>query len=236
MANSKNTRTTAKKRSGKRKAEHNRIIFLAALFTVICVIIVILLVSCDKTETKRSLYSLPDYVEEDYITVNEYSRPKIPLVQVNDIVIHYIGNPGTSAEANRNYFDGLSEQGADGTYASSNFIVGLDGEVIACVPIDEIAYASNSRNSDTISIEVCHPDETGKFNDRSYESLVKLTAWLLKNFELDSDRIIRHYDVTGKLCPLYYVENEDAWEQLKADVKAEYDALSAQESYITTED
>ena len=32
--------------------------------------------------------------------------------------------------------------------------------------------------------------------------------------------VIRHYDVTGKLCPLYYVEHEDAWAQFKADVKS----------------
>ena len=35
---------------------------------------------------------------------------------------------------------------------------------------------------------------------------------------LDTDDVIRHYDVTGKLCPLYYVEHEDAWEKLRADI------------------
>ena len=35
---------------------------------------------------------------------------------------------------------------------------------------------------------------------------------------LMTETVIRHYDVTGKLCPLYYVEHEDAWQQFKADV------------------
>ena len=74
-------------------------------------------------------------------------------------------------------------------------------------------------NSDTISIEVCHPDASGKFNDASYNSLVRLTAWLCDIGHLSSSDIIRHYDVTGKLCPLYYVEHEDAWNKLKKDVE-----------------
>ena len=49
------------------------------------------------------------------------------------------------------------------TEASSNFIVGLEGEIVQCVPTWEVAYASNNRNIDTVSIECCHPDESGKF-------------------------------------------------------------------------
>ena len=122
--------------------------------------------------------AVPDYVERDYIPVNEWSRPGTPLEDINAVVIHYVGNPGTTARANRNYFASLSS-GEEGTYASSHFVVGLEGEVIQCVPLTEIAYASNSRNEDTVSIEVCHPDEDGAFAPESYESVVKLTAWLL---------------------------------------------------------
>ena len=52
----------------------------------------------------------------------------------------------------------------------------------------------------------------------TYASLVRLTAYLCDRFSLDADDVIRHYDVTGKLCPLYYVEHEDAWETLRADI------------------
>ena len=98
-------------------------------------------------------------------------------------------------------------------------MVGLEGEVIQCVPLTEIAYASNSRNEDTVSIEVCHPDETGEFGPETYESVVRLTAWLCETFHLDPESdVIRHYDVTGKYCPRYYVENEDAWAALRSDV------------------
>lgn len=111
-------------------------------------------------------------------------------------------------------------------YASSHFIVGLEGEVIACVPLTEVAYASNSRNDDTVSIEVCHPDETGEFSPVTYDRAVELTAWLCKEFHLDPEEdVIRHYDVTGKLCPLYYVEHPEAWDAFLQDVAAAVEEL-----------
>ena len=89
-----------------------------------------------------------------------------------------------------------------------------------CVPLTEIAYCSNTANDYTVSIEVCHPDDTGKFNDATMESLEALAAWLCETFDLDPDAdVIRHYDVTGKICPKYYVENEDAWLAFRADVR-----------------
>lgn len=156
------------------------------------------------------------------LTPNPNSRPQIPLRRLNGIVIHYTANPGTGAMQNRNYFEGLKNGGAK---ASSHFIIGIDGEIVQCIPSSEIAYASNSRNDDTLSIECCHPDESGKFSEETYDSLVELTAWLCRYFDIDPDEVIRHYDVTGKLCPKYYVENEDAWEELLADIKEAYGAM-----------
>ena len=172
---------------------------------------------------------VPAYVEKDYLTVNEWSRPGEALKKIKGVVIHYVGNPGTTAQANRNYFESLSS-GSTATYASSHFIIGLEGEVIQCVPLTEIAYASNSRNGDTISIEVCHPDETGEYGPETYARVVELAAWLCREFRLDPEKdVIRHYDVSGKLCPLYYVEHQEAWERLLADVEAELEALEAAE-------
>ena len=159
------------------------------------------------------------YIDVELLTPNEYSRPQIPIESVNYIAIHYTANPGATAIANRNYFENLAN--THDTKVSSPFVVGLDGEVVQCIPTSEMSYATNSRNVDTISIECCHPDETGKFNDSTYDSVVKLTAWLCVQFGLTSENVIRHYDVTGKDCPKYYVENPDAWLQMKADIAAQ---------------
>ena len=174
---------------------------------------------------------VPGYVEKDYLTVNEWSRPGTELEEINGVVIHYVGNPGTTAHANRNYFESLSS-GKEGIYASSHFIVGLEGEVIQCVPLTEIAYASNTRNGDTVSVEVCHPDETGEFSPVTYDRTVELTAWLCRAFELDPETdVIRHYDVTGKECPRYYVEHPEAWDGFRADVAAEMERQDEMEKH-----
>ena len=155
---------------------------------------------------------MPEWVTPAYISYHTSARTGEKLAAVRGIVIHYVGNPGSTAQGNRDYFDSPT------TEVSAHFVVGLDGEILQCLPLAEKSAASNHRNSDTISIETCHPDETGKFTDVTYASLVRLTAYLCERFSLDTDDVIRHYDVTGKLCPLYYVEHEDAWEKLRADI------------------
>lgn len=163
------------------------------------------------TETLKAI-EIPNWIDKQIIRMHNTARTGTGLDGVKNIVIHYVGNPGTTAQNNRDYFDKPS------TEVSSHFLVGLDGEVIQCVPLWEKSAASNWRNSDTVSVEVCHPDESGKFSDVTYKSVVKLTAWLLKETGLDENAVIRHYDITEKLCPLYYVKNEGAWKQLKKDI------------------
>ena len=217
--------TVKKKRRGRAASSRNiRQLSLLILAAVAVLAIVLVFRSCLSANAPRTLpqqvqAEIPDWVEQRLLTPNEYSRPQIEVEEVNAIVIHYVGNPGTSAAANRSYFEGLAISGE--THASSNFVVGLEGEILQCVPVNEVAYCSSDRNSDTVSIEVCHPDEEGQFTDATMDSLVKLTAWLCSKFGLTADDVIRHYDVTGKECPLYYVRNPEAWEALKEAVAEE---------------
>lgn len=154
-----------------------------------------------------------DEIIVDLLPINEFSRPGTKLEKVNGIVIHYVGNPRTTAAQNRSYFGNLAQTGE--AYASSNYIIGLQGEIIQCVPNDEVAYASNERNWDTISIECCHATPVGDFNFSTYNSLVKLCAALCKTYGLNPETdVLRHYDVSGKECPIYYVKNPDEWYEL----------------------
>ncbi len=156
--------------------------------------------------------SVPDTVEKALLPIGS-ARSRQRLADIRGIVIHYVGNPGTTAMNNRNYF-----AKAD-TEVCSHFVVGLKGEVVQCLPLWERSAASNQRNRDTISIEVCHPDDSGKFREDTYASLVQLTAWLCRNADLTTEAVIRHYDVTGKECPRYYVRHPDAWKTFLADVQ-----------------
>ena len=170
-----------------------------------------------KRVEKAKELTLPDWVDVQIIEKHSTARTGMMLEDIKDVVIHYVGNPNTTAQNNRNYFNKFD------TGVSSHFVVGLKGEVIQCVPLYERSAASNERNKDTISIEVCHPDESGKFNEETYESVIELTAWILNEFSLDEKDIIRHYDITGKECPKYYVDNEDEWLNFKEDVKKSLD-------------
>lgn len=169
----------------------------------------------EEAETE-ALYVPRPKIDEQLLTVNEFSRPGTKTDGIEYIVIHYLANPKTTAQENHDYFESLKDLGT--TYMSANYVIGLEGEIIQCVPDDEIAYASNEMNCRSISIENCHKDTTGKLNEETYESLVKLTAYLTEKYHLDREHIIRHYDVTGKECPKYYVENEDKWEEFRDDV------------------
>ena len=159
---------------------------------------------------------VPPEIKEDYLEINEYSRPGTELKKVKSIFVHYTANAGTTAEQNRSYFENLAQ--THERSASAHFIIGYDGELLQCIPLDEEAYAVKSRNEDSISIECCYLSEDGPFTPQTYDTLIHTLAWLIDQYNLSTDDILRHYDCGGKLCPLYYAEHEDAWEQLRQDV------------------
>lgn len=191
-------------------------------------------------------------ITKELLTPNKYSRPQIHLKSVKKIAVHYIGSAGSTAKNNRDYFEGLKDQipdktgkyclNKDGTYmlykgqridlrwVSSHFIIGLSGEVVQCLPLDEWSYCTNQANGYSISIECCHPDATGKFTAATEKSLAELCAYLCEQFKLDPMKdIIRHYDVTGKQCPLYWSPTKYV---TKATADARFNAFKQRAAYI----
>jgi N-acetylmuramoyl-L-alanine amidase len=166
-------------------------------------------------------------IDKQILTKNKYSRPAGLLKSVKGVVIHWVGNPGSSAQANRNYFEGLKDQipPHDSRYASAHYIIGLTGEIIQCIPDSEIAYhvgadqytnqalrrLSTYPNNCTIGIELCHPEADGKFTEKTLDSCRELAGELLMRFGLTPIDLWRHYDITEKICPKYFTEHEDAW-------------------------
>ena len=216
----KKRKLTARQRQQRmRKIQKAGVFVLASVFAILVgVKFVVPLFASDeyKENNGEAINAFQPDIDVELLTVNPYSRPGTETNKITGIVVHYTANPGSTAMDNRNYFEGLKD--SHETKASSNFVVGLEGEIVQCVPTWEVAYASNSRNIDTVSIECCHPDETGRFNDATYQSMVKLCAWLCMKFDLTSEDVIRHYDVTGKNCPKYFVEHEDAFAAFRDDI------------------
>lgn len=154
-------------------------------------------------------------ISQKLLTVNHYSRSGEKQSKTEYIVVHWIGNANTSAINNRNYFENLKI--THQRQASAHYIIGLNGEIIQCIPENEVAFHAGNytMNRKSIGIENCHPDWTGKFNDSTYEALVELCVWLCKKYNLNADKIIRHYDVTKKCCPKFFVEHQAEWQGFK---------------------
>ncbi|WP_349947101.1 peptidoglycan recognition family protein [Lacrimispora sp. BS-2] len=218
-------RARDRNRKRKKKQKRKRLLYIGAEVLVLAVVLAGILWILGqiffRSYVDLKKIPMPEWVLQDLLDPNPYSRPGTEMKRVNEIVIHYVANPGTTASQNMNYFNSLKDQtGVKKISASSHFIIGLEGEVLQGIPIYEMAYStSKEKNVNTVSIECCHPDETGKFNEATYDSLVKLTAWLCKNLGLTERDVIRHYDATGKDCPRYFVAHEDEWKKFLSDVK-----------------
>ena len=179
-------------------------------------------------------------IREDLLTPNESSRPQLKIRMVQAIVLHWYGNPGTTADATRGYFESLKTQqpkpGKRAVRASSQYIID-NREIIRCIPENEVAYhcgeASVEYYSDytkarwpgehpnwyTLGLEHAHPGWNGVWDKDTVRWSLLLCAGLCLQYGLDPMKdILRHYDITGKICPRHFVEFPMAFEVFKTSV------------------
>lgn len=176
-------------------------------------------------------------IKEKLLPINPFSRPGYKRPDTLGIVYHWVGAAGQENDVTARYFELLAKQNAEDNkadrYASAHYIIGIDGEIIRCIPDDEVAYHvgaakytaraqhlfhgyTTNRHHGTpnwccIGIEMCHPDWSGRFTTETLRSAIKLGKYLITTHLLGPHAIYRHYDITGKLCPKYFVEHETAW-------------------------
>jgi N-acetylmuramoyl-L-alanine amidase CwlA len=162
------------------------------------------------------------------LTPNPYSRPQKKLKSVRGVVIHWVANTMSTAEANRNFFENR-KAGKTG-YGSAHYIIGLKGEIIRCLPEDGMAYHVGSNtyvtaakeklsaypNDCTIGIECCHIDDNGTMTAETYNALVYLATDLLKRHKLNELNLWLHKEVVGwKDCHRFFVNNPHEWAKFK---------------------
>lgn len=198
---------------------------LAAVLAILILLVVVLgllkivrnLFSRDQTPATSTLTMKQELnITEYFLTKNIYSRPGNELKSVKGIVIHYVADAGSTAAENRNYYESL--KGGEGGAESCHFIVDLDGTIVQCIPLSEVACASGERNEDTIAIAFCHPKIDGIPADATYQSLIELTAYLCEQYGLGKDAVLRHSDLGEQNCPKYYAEQEGKWAAFLAEV------------------
>ncbi len=134
------------------------------------------------------------------------------------IVIHYVGAEG-GAEANCKYFEKVYRG------ASAHYFVGHQGEIWQCVEDSNIAWHCGSlkykhkycRNSNSIGIEMCcRKNDSWYFEPQTIAATIDLTKELMKKYNIPKENVLRHYDVTNKVCPEPFVRNIDDWNFFKS--------------------
>lgn len=136
------------------------------------------------------------------------------------IVIHYTGNDGDTAEGNCNYFSSASR------LASAHYFVDSK-EIWRSVKDKDRAwhcggtkyYHPNCRNTNALGIELCsHKDKNGAFyfKPETVALALKLTRAKMAEYGVPPENVVRHYDVTRKVCPAPFVNDEAAWQAFKA--------------------
>lgn len=161
-------------------------------------------------------------ITDSLIPKNKYNRPGTKSTPKR-ICVHYTGDCGATAAQLAKYWQNVAAgvfKDKPWSWTSAQYIVGLDGEVVRCIPDNEIAYAAANQNADTIHIEVCYKRQSGAFEEKSIVAMGELVRSLMKKYAIQAEKVVRHYDLTGKLCPAYYVD-EARWAALHERITSE---------------
>ena len=178
-------------------------------------------------------------INRNYLTKINFTD-KNSTARIKYIVIHYFGGLATA--------ENLAKYWAR-TYAgaSAHYAVGHSGEIFQIVEDDDVAWHCGAksykhaecRNTNSIGIEMAvkkkstatqnATDKDWYFTDETVAATIELTRMLMKKYNIPADHVIRHYDVTGKICPNPYVYNlfEATWQKFKAALTTQEEDQSA---------
>lgn len=144
------------------------------------------------------------------------------------IVMHYTANDGDTDKGNAHYFQGA------GRRASAHYFVDEDS-VTQSVRDNDAAWHCGGdlesahhplrgicMNRNSLGVEMCSDIVGDKYTitPQTVDRAVELVKYLMAKYGIDVDHVVRHYDVTGKLCPEPWVRDESLWRKFKARLTA----------------
>ena len=148
------------------------------------------------------------------------------------IVIHYTANDGDRDESNGNYFKNKVVSASAHYFVDSNSIT-------QSVPDDYVAWSvggskynnaggklyNKCTNNNSISIELCDDVKNGVVypSAETIQNALDLVESLMKKYSVPKENVIRHYDVNGKPCPKYWVDDakwkSEFWNKIDSGVE-----------------
>lgn len=175
-----------------------------------------------ETTVQKASYTLKTNLADK----SNYGSSRIAS-SIKYIVWHYTANDGDTDEANGKYFNSPNRN------ASAHYFVD-DDSVTQSVPDNYVAWSVGgsryanykttggaklygiAKNANTLNIELCDTKKNGKYDvsDKTLANAIALTKDLMKKYNISIENVIRHFDVTGKSCPAYYVD-DSLWNEVK---------------------
>ena len=149
--------------------------------------------------------------------ISNYTKSRKQSIKY--IVVHYTANDGDTARNNGNYFAQANKN------ASAHYFVD-ENEIIQSVKDTDTAWHCGAksykhpkcRNDNSVGIEMCsEKDDKGQYyiNQATQNRTIRLIKVLMGKYNIPVENVLRHYDVTGKLCPEPFVRNQVQWLDFK---------------------
>jgi N-acetylmuramoyl-L-alanine amidase CwlA len=155
--------------------------------------------------------------------------------KIKYIALHYTGNDGDHDTANAKYYQRVLEKKASAHYFVDDdsvtqsvkdltvaYAVGADTKYADCAQTGGGTLWHICTNANSISIEMCDTSRDGvlQATEETMARAARLTKALMEKYSVDIDHVVRHFDVTGKHCPAYFME-PTAWELFKNRLREE---------------
>lgn len=156
-----------------------------------------------------------------------YGGQRLPG-QIRYLIYHFTSNDGDTDEGNAAYF-------ANNIVKASAHYFADDDSVTQSVPDLRIAYAVGGNlytdvartgggkmygkitNTNSISIEMCDTVRNGVVlaTEATLANALAIGRVLMERYNIPLSNVYRHFDVTGKHCPRYFMDDAK-WEAFKA--------------------
>ena len=172
------------------------------------------------------------YIRKEYTEVSELNKGSEQPVIIQQVQQQTEPAAGEEPQNGQEEKEGVN---------NASYFVGFNGEVWQCVEDANIAWHCGAssykhaecRNANSIGIEMCvrkkntksmgATDKDWYFEDATVEAAAELTRYLMNKYGVPASHVIRHYDVTGKICPNPYVYNTSAhtWDEFKRKISGQ---------------
>lgn len=164
-------------------------------------------------------------IKQNLTTVN--FRENGNTSRIKYIVVHYTAGKSDyegAAHDNTKYFK------SENRSASAHYFVDCGDTIWQCVEDKHVAWHCGDKNINSfkspyfgvctninsIGVEMVSVFENGKYfiREETLKNTAELVHYLMQKYNVPMDRVIRHYDVTGKPCPAPLVNNNE-WKKFK---------------------